>query len=174
MAAKPSKKKATGPQKSALTMRQKAALQGIVEGKTGKAAMLAAGYTEASASKPGRFLARQSVARELERMAPMATPELIDGVTVRAMTGDDTGHAIAGATLAARLRGLLIDRSMNMNVNASTPTDLAAMRAELARLYNDSGDLRPAAERSAQSVDNAGVSEGDPGAGGGGPHGDAG
>jgi hypothetical protein len=155
-------------------VKQKAAVTGILAGKSGKRALLDAGYAPSTAAKPGEFLSREKVAREIERLAPDCTQDLIEGTTVRAMTGDDTGHAIAGATLAARLRGLLIDRSMNMNINASTPTDLAAMRAELARLYNDRGDLRPAAERSAQSVDSAGVSGDDPGAGGGGPHGDAG
>ena len=98
----------------------------------------------------------------LERLAPRCTQELIEGTTVRAMTGRDIGHALQGATLAARLRGLLIERRESLNLNASSPTDLAAMRAELASLYDGAppspghdATLTPQADRSAKSsVDN--------------------
>ena len=131
----------------------------MARGKTGAKAMKDAGYSDAEASNPGRFLQRQAVAQAIEKMAVHCSKDLIEGVTVEAMTGEDMGHKLQGATLAARLRGLLVDRSMNINVNASTPGDLAAMRAELGRLYNDAGDVLPATERkAAQVAEDKGVS----------------
>ena len=150
--------KALKTKSMAPTPRGKRAIALMAAGKTGKDAMVAAGYSELTAKNPGKMMARKRMAEYLTKLAPLATEALINGTTVRAMVGKDMGHALQGATLAARLRGLLIERRESLNLNASSPSDLAAMRAELASLYDGAppspghdATLTPQADRSAKS-----------------------
>ncbi len=129
----------------------------LVEGIPAGEAMREAGYSNKYARNPHQLMRRAQMVVALRRLAPDMTQELIEGTTVRAMTGKDVGQALTGATLAARLRGLLIERREQVNVSLDASA-VSAMRAELAALYADSppcpadaGELRSQADRAADA-----------------------
>ncbi len=130
----------------------------LMEGTPAGEAMERAGYAQSYAHNPHQLMRRRRMVTALKRLAPEMTAELIEGTTVRAMTGKDIGIALTGATLAARLRGLLIERRESLNLNASSPSDIAAMRAELTALYDGApptpghdATLTPQTSRAAKS-----------------------
>ncbi len=127
----------------------------LMEGTPAGEAMERAGYAQSYAHNPHQLMRRRRMVTALKRLAPDMTSELIEGTTVRAMTGKDIGTALTGATLAARLMGKLVERREQVTVH-TTPGEVMAMRDALARLYagppptpGDEPPLKPQVERAA-------------------------